>query len=228
MRLCPVLALVLVGCGRCDDDGNVPRASDGVAQTDASSSGMDAMGNYPVVTFKLDHTVAFPQGQRVDACRPSLGSVTLEEMKVQKLAPGRKVARPPFGSKAGDIFELSGTFTNGADEKCFTPITMFIAGDGLPLGEDGPPVFFTPMPGIPFETNRLRPGVAPHGAIRIFERFVAPQGERRIVLGIDMADDKGTVTWLALDLDDGHVEETVANEPLLVPSSLPLPPRKQQ
>jgi hypothetical protein len=35
------------------------------------------------------------------------------------------------------------------------------------------------------------------------------------------------VTWLALDLDDGHVEETVANEPLLVPSSLPLPPSKQ-
>jgi hypothetical protein len=222
-----MLALSLVGCGRCDDDGNAPPAGNVVEQTDASPDRMETTGSYPIVTFKLGHTVAFPPGQRVDACRPSLGSVTFDEMKVQKLAPGRKVARPPFGSEAGDIFELSGTFTNGADEKCFTPITMFIAGDGLPLGEDGPPVFFAPMPGIPFETNRLRPGVAPHGAIKIFERFVAPKGERRIVLGIDMADDKGTVTWLALDLDDGHVEETVANEPLLVPSSLPLPLSKQ-
>jgi hypothetical protein len=33
-----------------------------------------------------------------------------------------------------------------------------------------------------------------------------------------MADAKGNVTWLALDLHDGHVEETVANEPRLVPA----------
>jgi len=141
---------------------------------------------------------------------------------VQKLAPDRKVARPPYGSKAGAVFELNGTFTNGAGEKCFVPLTMFMAGDGLPLGEDGPPAFFAPVQGAPAETNGSHPAVAPHATVRVVERFVAPEAERRIVLGVDMADDKGTVTWLAFDLEDGHVEETVANEPRLVPS-LPSP-----
>jgi hypothetical protein len=212
------LALALVGFGRCDE-AKVGPIRDPAALTDGSSN---ALGSYPIVTFKLSHAVAFPQRERVAPCRPSLGSVTFDEMKVQKLASDRKVARPPYGSNAGTLFELSGTFANGADEKCFTPITMFMAGDGLPLGEDGPPVLFTPVPGQPFETNRLRPGVAPHGTMKIIERFVAPEGERRVVLGVDMADDKGTVTWLTLDLEDGHVEETVANEPRLVPSP-PLP-----
>jgi hypothetical protein len=209
-----MLALALAGCGRCDD-GSVAPIGDGSPHTEGTS---DASGSYPIVTFKLDYTVAFPQRERVAECRPSLGSVTFDELKVQKLAPGRKVARPPFGSEAGGVFELSGTFSNGADEKCFVPFTMFMAGDGRPLGEDGPPTFFAPVPAAPFETNRSRPGVAPHGTLRIIERFVAPEAERRIVLGIDMADDKGNVTWLTFDLEDGHVEKTVANEPRLVPA----------
>jgi hypothetical protein len=218
MRASSLLAWALVGCGRCDEGkGNV--VVDVPVQIDAASSGA---GSYPIVTFKLAHPIAFPKPDRVSSCRPTLGSITFDEMKVQKLAPGRKVERPPFGSEPGTVFELDGTFANGADEKCFTPITMFMAGDGRPLGEDGPPVFFPFVSGVPIETNRVRPGVAPHGTIRILERLVAPEGERRIVLGVDMADDKGTVTWVTLDLEDGHVEETVANEPHLVPSP-PLP-----
>lgn len=211
-----VLALALVGCGPCDGKATL------IGDRTQTSGRADASASYPVVTFRLDHTVAFPQRQRVTQCRPTLGRVTFDEMKVQKLAPDQKVERPPFRSKPGAIFELSGIFANGADEKCFTPITMFIAGDGLPLGEDGPPVLFPLVRGEPIETNRVRPGVAPHGTIKILERFVVPEGEPRIVLGVDMADDKGTVTWLTLDLEDGHVEEMVANEPHLVPAP-PLP-----
>jgi hypothetical protein len=44
-----------------------------------------------------------------------------------------------------------------------------------------------------------------------FVRRGYPHGERN-------DDDNGIVTWLALDLDDGHVEETVANEPRFVPA----------
>jgi len=218
-----VLALALVGCGRCDD-GQGPLAGNRPAQSGGASS---EAGSYPIVTFRLAHSVTFPQRERVAQCRPSSGSLTFDELKVQKLAPGRKVARPPFGSEAGDIFELRGTFTNGADEKCFVPITMFIAGDGRPLGEDGPPAFLAPLPGGPLETSGSHPAVAPHGTMKIIERFVAPEGERRMVLGVDMADDEGTVAWLAIDLEDGHVEETVANEPRLVPS-LPSPRSSSQ
>ncbi len=74
---------------------------------------------------------------------------------------------------------------------------MFIAGDGLPLGEDGPPVFFPLVRGEPIETNPVRPGVAPHGTIKILERFVVPAGEPRIVLGVDMADDTEKVTGVS-------------------------------
>jgi hypothetical protein len=94
MRVQAVLALALVGCGRCDGGRAVP-VGDRTAPTAGTSN---ATGSYPILTFRLGHTVAFPQRERVARCRPSSGSLTFDEMKVQKLAPDRKVARPPYGT----------------------------------------------------------------------------------------------------------------------------------
>jgi hypothetical protein len=219
MKLLAALALALVGCGRCDEgkagavSGSIrARQTDEVAKTLLPS---------PVVTFQLGRSIVLPSGQRAAKWRPYWDRYTFDELKVQKVPSDWKVERMPDGLRPGTIFELSGTFTNEGEEKCFASPLMVLTGDGRPLGDDGPPRFFSVAPDAHVETNRSRHGVAPHETVRVVERYVAPEAERRFIFDVDTGDDKGNVTWLMVDLEDGHCEETVANVPPLVPSPIP-------
>jgi outer membrane protein assembly factor BamB len=173
-----------------------------------------AAPNGAVATFSIGRDVKLPKRPRVSKCSPGQGTYRIETLKAQHVGIDTKVDIKDF--RPAMVFEVEGSYTNTSTDDCFANIFNALAEDGRPLAGAGPVILFTIERGEQTHTNDAHYAVDPGAKRRFVFRYAAPEGVRRVLLGINEDAGDGRTPWLMLDLEDGKNELTIAKRPPLV------------